>query len=142
MIEKDGRLWLGPASKKQEDFLNSKCTITLGGGAAGGGKTYTSLLIALKFMQEPNTTGVIFRRTSKMLTAPGSVWHEAVSMYTALYGDNIRIRHRENEILFPNGINKGIAIAINQQVISKDRWSSYIINENDKVMIIKATQGG
>jgi cytidylate kinase len=101
--KKEEPIVLAPASPKQEAFLNSSCTITLGGGAAGGGKTYTSLLIALKFMQEPNTTGVIFRRTSKMLTAPGSVWHEAVSMYTALYGSKIKIRHRENEIVFPNG---------------------------------------
>lgn len=27
---------LAPASKKQEQFLNSKTTITLGGGSAGG----------------------------------------------------------------------------------------------------------
>lgn len=103
MIEKDGKIWIGPASPKQEAFLNSTATITLGGGAAGGGKTYTSLLIALKFMQVPRSTAVLFRRNSKMLTAPGSIWHEAVSLYTALYGDKIRIRHRENEIIFPNG---------------------------------------
>ncbi len=94
---------LAPASKKQEDFLNSNTTITLGGGAAGGGKTYTSLLIALKFMQHPRATGVIFRRTSKMITSPGSIWHEAVAMYTSVYKTGLKIRHRENEIVFPNG---------------------------------------
>lgn len=94
---------LAPASKKQEIFLNSDATITLCGGAAGSGKTYTSLLIALKFMQHPRATGVIFRRTSKMITAPGSIWHEAVNMFTTVYGDKLKIRHRENEIVFPNG---------------------------------------
>lgn len=94
---------LGPASKKQEIFLNSNSTITLAGGAAGSGKTYTSLLIALKFMQHPRATGVIFRRTSKMITSPGSIWHEAVNMYTSVYKTGLRIRHRENEIIFPNG---------------------------------------
>lgn len=93
---------IGPASKKQEMFLNSDSTITLAGGAAGSGKTYTSLLIALKFMQHPRATGVIFRRTSKMLTAPGSIWHEAISLYTQLY-PNLRIRSRELELIFPNG---------------------------------------
>lgn len=93
---------IGPASKKQEMFLNSNTTITVAGGAAGSGKTYTSLLIALKFMQHPRATGVIFRRTSKMLTAPGSIWHEAVSLYTQLY-PNLRIRSRELELVFPNG---------------------------------------
>lgn len=94
---------LAPASKKQEIFLNSDATITLAGGSAGSGKTYTSLLIALKFMQHPRATGVIFRRTSKMITSPGSIWHEAVNMYTSIYKTGLRIRHRENEIVFPNG---------------------------------------
>lgn len=97
------QLILAPASKKQEAFLNSNATITLGGGSAGGGKTYTALLIALKFMQHPKATGVIFRRTSKMITSPGSIWHEAVSMYTSIYKTGLKIRHRENEIVFPNG---------------------------------------
>lgn len=65
--------------------------------------TYTSLLIALKFMQHPRATGVIFRRTSKMLTSPGSIWHEAVAMYGDIYPKGLKIRHRENEIVFPNG---------------------------------------
>lgn len=94
---------LSPASKKQEIFLNSDSTITLCGGSAGSGKTYTSLLIALKFMQHPRATGVIFRRTSKMITSPGSIWHEAVNMYTSIFKTGLKIRHRENEIVFPNG---------------------------------------
>lgn len=71
--------------------------------SGNSGKTYTSLLIALKFMQHPKATGIIFRRTSKMLTAPGSIWQEAVSMYSSVYKTGLRVRHRENEIIFPNG---------------------------------------
>lgn len=37
---------------------------------------------------------------------------------------------------------KGAAIAINNVVIRKDEWSTYQLNENDKIIIIKATQGG
>lgn len=96
-------IFLAPASRKQEIFLNSDANITLAGGSAGSGKTYTSLLIALKFMQHPRATGVIFRRTSKMITAPGSIWQEAVNMYTSIYKTGLRVRHRENEIIFPNG---------------------------------------
>lgn len=37
---------------------------------------------------------------------------------------------------------KGAAVAINNVVIRKNEWSEYQLNENDKVTIIKATQGG
>ena len=38
--------------------------------------------------------------------------------------------------------SKGIAVAINGQVIPKDSWMETPVNENDDVLIIKATQGG
>lgn len=37
---------------------------------------------------------------------------------------------------------EGKAIAVNQNVISKNKWSETIIKENDKIIIITATQGG
>jgi sulfur carrier protein len=37
---------------------------------------------------------------------------------------------------------KGVAIAVNQEVIPKSGWDKYMIKENDRVTIIKATQGG
>lgn len=36
----------------------------------------------------------------------------------------------------------GVAIAINNQIIPKDSWDKQILNQNDNVLIIKATQGG
>ena len=36
----------------------------------------------------------------------------------------------------------GIAIAINETVIPKGEWGNYILQPNDKVLVIKATQGG
>lgn len=37
---------------------------------------------------------------------------------------------------------KGIAIAVNQQIISKSDWASTTLKNNDEILIIKATQGG
>lgn len=37
---------------------------------------------------------------------------------------------------------KGIAIAINNNVIPRAEWDSRILNHDDKVTLIKATQGG
>jgi len=36
----------------------------------------------------------------------------------------------------------GIAVAVNENVISKTQWSSTFLNQNDAILIIKATQGG
>ena len=36
----------------------------------------------------------------------------------------------------------GIAVAVNNTVVSKTNWENTILNENDKLMIITATAGG
>ncbi len=37
---------------------------------------------------------------------------------------------------------KGIAIAVNNTVVPKLDWPSFLLHEKDDVLIIKATQGG
>jgi len=37
---------------------------------------------------------------------------------------------------------QGMAVAVNNQVIQKAKWNEYILNENDKITVIRATQGG
>ncbi|WP_306353633.1 sulfur carrier protein ThiS [Flavobacterium sp. '19STA2R22 D10 B1'] len=37
---------------------------------------------------------------------------------------------------------KGIAIAINQQIIPDKQWSSHTLLSNQEILIIQATQGG
>ena len=36
----------------------------------------------------------------------------------------------------------GIALAVNEKVIPKTEWEKFQLNGNDKILIIKATQGG
>ncbi|MFT6845551.1 MAG: sulfur carrier protein [Flavobacteriales bacterium] len=36
----------------------------------------------------------------------------------------------------------GIAVAINQAVISKNDWTKTALNNNDNILVITATQGG
>jgi sulfur carrier protein len=40
------------------------------------------------------------------------------------------------------GDKKGIAVAIQDQIVPKSTWPTYALQENDKVTIIHATQGG
>ena len=37
---------------------------------------------------------------------------------------------------------KGIAVAVNETIVPKTCWDSYELKHNDKVLVIKATQGG
>lgn len=37
---------------------------------------------------------------------------------------------------------KGIAIAVNQQVVPRDEWKTFQLNSGNNILIIKATQGG
>lgn len=36
----------------------------------------------------------------------------------------------------------GIAVAVNNQVIKRDEWERVHLSEGDRVLVIKATQGG
>jgi sulfur carrier protein len=36
----------------------------------------------------------------------------------------------------------GLAVAVNQKVIAKANWSTQLLQEQDDIMVIKATQGG
>lgn len=37
---------------------------------------------------------------------------------------------------------KGIAVAVNQTIIPKIKWDEVVLKQHDKVLMIKATQGG
>ncbi|MFN0202334.1 MAG: sulfur carrier protein ThiS [Bacteroidia bacterium] len=37
---------------------------------------------------------------------------------------------------------RGIAVAVNDKVISKSQWADFLLSEADKITIIRATQGG
>ena len=36
----------------------------------------------------------------------------------------------------------GIAIAVNEAVIPRGEWAGYVLREQDRVFVIRATQGG
>jgi len=37
---------------------------------------------------------------------------------------------------------RGIAVAVNNAVIGRAQWEKHTLNENDKITIIRPTQGG
>ena len=40
------------------------------------------------------------------------------------------------------GKSRGIAVAVNNQVVPKERWRSTVLQNLDAILIITATQGG
>ena len=48
------------------------------------------------------------------------------------------------DVLSENGLSdrKGIAVAVNNVVITKSNWNNHQLNNKDKITVIKATQGG
>ncbi len=39
-------------------------------------------------------------------------------------------------------VSKGIAVALNNKVMSRSDWNKSMVNTNDNIILIKATQGG
>jgi sulfur carrier protein len=39
-------------------------------------------------------------------------------------------------------VEKGVAVAINNAVVPRAEWDSLMVKPNDKLILIKATQGG
>ena len=54
--------------------------------------------------------------------------------------ENTSIQHVLNTLVGEK--QKGIAVAVNQTVISKTEWANYTLKHKDQVLVIKATQGG
>ena len=62
-----------------------------------------------------------------------------------LNGKENQINHSSLEaLLVERGLLKknGIALAVNNQVIPRANWTKVMLENNDKILIITATQGG
>jgi sulfur carrier protein len=66
-----------------------------------------------------------------------------ITIYVNNSSREVRPNTTVSEILSQLDIlSKGIAIAINENIILKGEWNSTVVNSNDNILIIKATQGG
>ncbi len=71
---------------------------------------------------------------------------QKVNMKIFLNNSEESIHHKASleDLLKKNSLQdkKGIAVALNDCVISKNQWQNTVLNENDKVLVISATRGG
>ncbi len=70
----------------QSAFLASKADIAIYGGAAGSGKTIALLFEPLKWIQNKDFGGVIFRQDSTQVTKEGGLWDTSERFYPLLGG--------------------------------------------------------
>lgn len=70
-----------PQPGRQEQFLSSPADITIYGGSAGGGKTWSLLLEGLRHKSVKGFGAVIFRRTFPEITNEGGLWDESENIY-------------------------------------------------------------
>lgn len=58
----------------------------------------------------------------------------------AIYTDSSTLK----DLIFEKGLHdkKGIAVAINSDVVPKEIWQKIKLNKEDNILIITATQGG
>jgi len=56
---------------------------------------------------------------------------------------DIQISATIQELLYHLNINTGgVAIAVNEEVIARDDWQNYSLKNDDRVLVIRAAQGG
>lgn len=72
---------IAPQEGYQMMALSSAADIVVGGGAAGAGKTFTLLLDPLRDVDNPEFSGVIFRRLTTQIKAAGGLWDESSKLY-------------------------------------------------------------
>lgn len=62
-----------------------------------------------------------------------------VNFKTVSVGDDASVRDLLAEL---NVGDKGIAVAVNNEIVKKDEWNGFRLKENDKIVIIRAACGG
>lgn len=91
---------LRPQPGPQEQFLSTPADIAIYGGAAGGGKSFGILLEGARHNEIKDFGGVIFRRTSPMITNEGGLWDESNKIYPLL---GAKQKETDHSWTFPSG---------------------------------------
>jgi len=87
-------------SKPQRMFRDTEADICIYGGSAGSGKSFALLTECAKDVSDPEFAAVVFRRTTKQITNPGSLWDAASKMYEGL---GTKSNQTDLEIAWPGG---------------------------------------
>lgn len=92
---------LGPYSECHKIFLNCKSDYVIFGGGAASGKTFQTLLLILKYIDDPFFRAVFIRETSTQLSQAGGLYMEAQDMWRQ-FGAVFK-SHPQMTATFPSG---------------------------------------
>ncbi len=90
-----------PQDGFQVQFLSSPADITIGGAAAGVGKTFAELLAPLRHKDTKGFNAIFFRRTTVQIRNPGGLWDESTNLYP-LFNASSNSQHLS--WFFPSGV--------------------------------------
>jgi predicted phage terminase large subunit-like protein len=123
------------ASITQKVFLRTNALEALFGGAAGGGKSSALLMAALQFVDVPNYSAILFRRTYADLALPGAIMDRFVT-WMAPY-DDVRWNSNNYTALFPSGARISFGYLNNSQDYLRYKGAEFQFIGMDEVTEIR-----
>lgn len=122
----------------QSMLLSSPSDIAIFGGAAGGGKSFALLLDPLAHIHNPKFTGIIFRKTSTMITSPGALWDASMNLYSKIPGAVPRVGRLD--WTFPSGAKIKFSHLQHEQNIYDHQGAEYVYIGWDELTHFSATE--
>lgn len=94
---------IGPASKKQEMYINAEQDVVVFGGGAGSGKSYLGAMDFLKYTEDPKFRGLVVRRLTPQIQGPGGIFETFASVHREMYDNKLRVKKRDGILEYPKG---------------------------------------
>ncbi len=132
---KSSDYWVEAPSLTQKVFLKTTAQEVLFGGAAGGGKSSALLMAALQYVDVPNYSAILFRRTYADLSLPGALmdrFREWISNY-----DDIHWNANQYTATFPSGARVTFGYLNNSQDYLRYKGSEFQFIGMDEVTEIR-----
>lgn len=123
------------ASITQKVFLRSNAIEALFGGAAGGGKSSALLMSALQFVDVPNYSAILFRRTYADLALPGALM-DRFKTWVSNY-DDVHWNANSYVATFPSGARISFGYLNNQNDFLRYKGSEFQFIGMDEVTEIR-----
>lgn len=122
-------------SLTQKVFLRTYALEALFGGAAGGGKSSALLMAALQYVDVPNYSAIIFRRTYADLALPGAIMDRFTSWLSNY--DDVRWNSNNYVATFPSGARLSFGYLNNSQDYLRYKGSEFQFIGMDEVTEIR-----